>query len=46
MIKSIHILIYAKTKETIERYPSLLKLNSEQEKKLNKLLQTAGCEPV
>ena len=46
VLQPVHILIHAKTTETIKHYLSMLNLNSEQKKKLNKLRQMAGCEPV
>lgn len=46
VLKEVHILIHAKEKDVIAYYLQVLKLNSEQKVKLNKLRQMAGCEPV
>ena len=42
----VHRLIHAQKEETIQYYKNLLKLNSEQLKKLNKLRKLAGYEEV
>lgn len=42
----VHKLIHAQKKETIQHHKDLLKLNSEQLKKLNKLRKLAGYEEV
>ncbi len=42
----VHRLIHAKNPEIIDQYLTLLKLTQEQKKKLNKLREMAGCEPV
>lgn len=44
--KLVHRLIHAQKEETIQHYKDLLKLNSEQMKKLNKLRKLAGYEEV
>jgi len=46
VLKEVHVLIHAKEKDVIAYYLQMLKLNSEQKVKLNKLRQMAGREPV
>ena len=44
--KPVHKLIHAQKEETIQHYKDLLKLDSKQMKKLNKLRKLAGYEEV
>lgn len=44
--RDVHILLHATKEDTIPKYLEMLKLDSIQKEKLNKLRQVAGCEPV
>ena len=42
----VHILIHATVERTIKRYMENLKLNPKQIKKITKLRELVGCEPI
>ena len=43
---SVHVLIHATRKETIERYKANLNLNQKQVEKVNKLREMIGLESI
>ena len=46
VLNQVHILIHAKTKETINEYLKIIKLNYEQKVKLNNLRSLVGNKPI
>ena len=46
VIKEAHILIHAKSQETIAKYKNLLKLSKEKREKLNDLRLKVGNEAI
>lgn len=46
VLKPIHKLIHANTKEAVEKYKVICKLNKEQMKKLNNLRELAGYAKI
>ena len=43
---SVHVLIHATRKETIERYKAILNLSQKQIEKVNKLREIIGLESI